>query len=216
MNPQHCTTWAFEATDDEVATIYPDGCVDVVFRTSRSGEMTVVASPLDRAPRSVTVNAGESFRGVRLRPGLLLDEAALALATPERVMDEFWAFVRMDTDLAHAVDELATGVAPSAVAVRAGVSLRTLQRQFRQHGLAGPDFWRLLGRARSTARELLVPSSLVEVALECGYADQAHMTRELVRWFGMTPRQLLRSPDRLELLTQPALGNWTREQISTR
>jgi transcriptional regulator GlxA family with amidase domain len=31
--------------------------------------------------------------------------------------------------------------------------------------------------------------SMVEVALNCGFADQSHFTREFHRYFGRTPRE---------------------------
>lgn len=59
-------------------------------------------------------------------------------------------------------------------------------------------------------------ASLTDVAHSTGFTDQAHMTREFVRWFGQTPGGLRRQPKVLDMLRQPALGNWTGEQISTR
>jgi AraC-like DNA-binding protein len=82
--------------------------------------------------------------------------------------------------------------------------------------LPPPDFWRLLGRARRAAGRIASGARLAEVADDAGYSDQAHMTRELARWFGMSPGQLRRSAPALDALLQPALGNWTGEQISTR
>ena len=43
---------------------------------------------------------------------------------------------------------------------------------------------------------------------------QAHMTREFVQWFAVTPSRLRRNPDLLNVICQPGLGNWTTEQIS--
>ncbi|MEC9402698.1 MAG: helix-turn-helix domain-containing protein, partial [Pseudomonadota bacterium] len=99
---------------------------------------------------------------------------------------------------------------------QAGVSVRTLQRRFREQGLPPPEYWRLLARARRAAGLLATEVPLVEIAAVCGFSDQAHMTRDLRRWFGRSPAQLRRDPDSLSLLSQPALGNWIGEQISTR
>jgi AraC-like DNA-binding protein len=63
---------------------------------------------------------------------------------------------------------------------------------------------------------LSLPVTLAEIACDCGYSDQAHMTREFVRWFGKTPTWLCRDVRLLDLLNQPALDNWTGEHISTR
>lgn len=45
-------------------------------------------------------------------------------------------------------------------------------------------------RARQAANLVEKGVPLVEVALQAGYADQAHMTRSLRRYFGQTPSQL--------------------------
>ncbi len=97
-----------------------------------------------------------------------------------------------------------------------GVSERTLQRRFRSLGLPTPDFWRLLGRARNAARALPCRVSLADIACAFGYSDQAHMTHDFVRWFGVTPAELRRNRGLLRMLDQPGLGNWTGEQISIR
>ncbi len=99
---------------------------------------------------------------------------------------------------------------------RLGISVRTLQRSFLGRALPPPDFWRLLARARRAVGMLRSEMSLAEIADACGFSDQAHMTRDLTRWFGVTPAGLRRRQPTLALLCQPALGNWTGEQISTR
>jgi AraC-like DNA-binding protein len=44
----------------------------------------------------------------------------------------------------------------------------------------------------------------VHVAARHGYADQAHMTRDLQRWFGATPTRLRAMPVFLATLAAPA------------
>ena len=90
-----------------------------------------------------------------------------------------------------------------------GVSLRSLQRLFHGLDLPPPEYWRLLSRARRAAAELAGPMPLAAIAADCGFSDQAHLTRETLRWFGQTPRQMQRDGATLSLLAQPALGNWS-------
>lgn len=102
----------------------------------------------------------------------------------------------------------------ASVVKQAGVSARTLQRLLRQKGLPAPDFWRRLGRARQAACLLRDSTNLTSIAYEAGYSDQAHMTRDFRRWFGLTPSQLRANSQCLLDVTQSGLGNWTGEQIS--
>lgn len=84
------------------------------------------------------------------------------------------------------------GASPERVARDLGVSARTLQRRFVQSGLPSPEFWRLLARARRAAGLLATAAPLAGIACDCGYSDQAHMTRDFARWFGTSPAQLRR------------------------
>lgn len=75
------------------------------------------------------------------------------------------------------------------------VSERHLRRRFHEAVGYGPKtldrvlrFRRLLALAPAIARD---EESLAGVALELGYADQAHLTRECVRLSGLTPRQIV-------------------------
>ena len=108
------------------------------------------------------------------------------------------------------------GASVAGVARQSGLSLRSLQRRFQDRHLPPPEFWRLLARARRAVALLPTPAPLAEIAAECGFSDQAHMSRAMARWFGHSPAQLRRDAGLRLLLAQPALGNWTAEQISTR
>ena len=82
----------------------------------------------------------------------------------------------------------------SAVAAELGVSARQLQRLVTAAAGYGP---KLLARVLRFRRlQALAPAPLVELALEAGYADQAHMTAEVTRLAGLSPVRFLkdRSP----------------------
>lgn len=84
---------------------------------------------------------------------------------------------------------LASSAAPiRALAAEVGIHPVRLAREFRVHfGLAPSQYRRRarLGRAAGLIATSRVPLS--EAALEAGYADQAHMTRELRALIGETP-----------------------------
>jgi AraC-like DNA-binding protein len=90
------------------------------------------------------------------------------------------------------VRALASGLGSvSLVAREAGISSRHLERLSRDWvGLPPGQLVRLL-RFQRALRALRVRKAtpLARIALEAGYADQAHLTRECRRYGGMTPSQ---------------------------
>jgi AraC-like DNA-binding protein len=211
--------WTHRVEMGGTTLVYPDGCRDLLSITGPDGGTHLLLTDWDDGPRRVDLVAGTCFTGYRLRPGVLIDAGALcALAGREGDLDGFVAGMAVaDPELDQIVEALArTPDKGAAISRQAGVSQRTLQRHFRDRGLPSPDFWRLLGRARRAALLLTTDRGLADIALDLGYSDQAHMTREMVRWFGRTPSRLRRDPALLAVLSQPGLGNWTGEQISTR
>ncbi len=77
------------------------------------------------------------------------------------------------------------------LASRVGVSAEHATRTFRRHYGLTPCRMRAERRLRAALRALASgATSLAEAALECGYADQPHFTRELRRLTGHTPGRL--------------------------
>lgn len=78
----------------------------------------------------------------------------------------------------------------AAVAEDLGVSSRQLQRVVTDAVGYGP---KMLARVLRFRRlQALAPMPLVELALEAGYADQAHMTAEVTRLAGVSPVRFLK------------------------
>lgn len=76
----------------------------------------------------------------------------------------------------------------------AGVASTSLSRGFRLAYGVSPQRYRAEFRARRAVGKLFkMPSSLAGIAAECGFADQAHMTREIVRLTGQAPSMLRRA-----------------------
>ncbi len=198
--------------------ILPDGCLDLLWDGSR----LFVAGPDTTArwhhgdPRARYValrfsgGAGPALLGVpadELRdrtPGL--DElwpAAAARVLAEQVAAdpvaalEAWAAGRGRTrppdPLGRRVFGMAAAGTPVAqMAERIGLSARQLHRRCLPLFGYGPR--RLarvlrLGRALEAAR---AGTPLAQVAAGCGYADQAHLSREVRALAGLTPAGLLR------------------------
>jgi AraC-like DNA-binding protein len=83
------------------------------------------------------------------------------------------------------------------VARSSGLGERELRRRFASHVGMGPKAFQLTARFAELVRRLpdLVArrASIAALALELGYADQAHMTRECLRISGSTPGVLVRT-----------------------
>jgi len=104
------------------------------------------------------------------------------------------ALTAMDTLVEAALAELdrADGdVVITALAVRLGTSVRSLQSRFlRSVGLTAKEYARVR-RLQATIIELDKGNdSLAMLAADVGFADQAHATRELQRLTGLTPAKL--------------------------
>jgi AraC family transcriptional regulator len=84
-----------------------------------------------------------------------------------------------------------TALDVAALAAEAGVHPNHLVRAFRQHyGTSTTAFVRRRRAERATRALRFSGSSLAAVAVESGYFDQSHMTRELRRLLGCTPARL--------------------------
>jgi len=141
--------------------------------------------------------------------GRLVDAMARA-GTPEqalmllqaRLLHEFRSAVRVDPLVGEAVQalmpwhpvgigSLATRLALSASQLRrrclhaVGVSPKVLQRTLRFQGFLA------LAQAGAMATGRRGADGLAGLAVDVGYADQAHLSRECLRLTGLTPRQLL-------------------------
>ncbi len=192
-------TWAFEAGKTQSLSVMPDGCRDLIVNQPAGDDITFFISHLMPAPESVFVFRGEKYCGVRLRPGARIDLRVIRKRPIPRSLDELAALAQeaasISANVAEALSCLAVVHSAGCAARNLGVSLRTLQRRTLEATGQPPEFWRQLARARKAARMLLSGVPLRETAFDCGYADQAHMTRDLKRWFAMTPGEIATGRD---------------------
>ena len=78
------------------------------------------------------------------------------------------------------------------LAREAGVSRRQLERRFREHVGLPPRLFGRIVRFQRAFRALGVENGAA-VAARCGYADQAHLVREIRRFAGCTPTRLVQA-----------------------
>jgi len=192
--------------------ILPDGCVDLVWR----GDRLIVAGPATGAIES-PVPVGTTVFGVRFRLGVAgaalgvpavefadmsVDaEAVLGQGATDRVaeggMPALLGLVRarlrpvdpLDRAAALAMARPETRVAELGTSL--GVSERQLRRRFLDAVGYGP---KTLARVLRFQRFLQLSGESVDLArlaLDAGYSDQAHLTREARRLSGRTPAELV-------------------------
>jgi AraC-like DNA-binding protein len=102
---------------------------------------------------------------------------AMACPAPRRLVE---AVVRaiLESGGRSPIDSLAAGT---------GASLRHMERQFREDvGLTPKTFSRIV-RLQAALRRVRQGSPLTDVALACGFYDQAHMTRDFRELASMSP-----------------------------
>ncbi len=201
--------------------ILPDGCMDLIW----DGCRLVVAGPDTRARwHTAGINAAyvglrfalglgplllgtpaDELRDVTAelealwpgREGRILGEQVAA--APEAAL-ESWLVSRLDrpkqTPLGSAIFQLAASSKPvSEMAERLGVGVRQLHRLCLPLFGYGPQHLARvlrLGRALDAARSGL---PLVDVAVYAGFADQAHLSREVRDLVGTTLTRLLAESD---------------------
>lgn len=202
-----------------MSPVFPDGCRDVLVVRKPGEAPSVVLTQFDLQPRTISLAAGTEITGYRLRPGAVVDKTVLRAISlePEKAPSILGEVVALPSDLDEMIGACAQPVSgPGTISGSLGVSIRTMQRRFQTAGLPPPDFWRLLARARRAVNLLQSSASLADIASDCGYCDQSHMTREALRWFKKSPARIRRDVRLHRLLSQPGLGNWTGEQISTK
>ena len=141
--------WHHRAERCAPSVVFPDGCRDVLIIRAPGRAARVSFTQFDIRPRSVTLPAGTEISGYRLRPGARiaqdgLDAIAVNTDRAEEILgnalagtSETDSTIQFLTQPDSTVDSVSKGL---------GVSVRTLQRHFRQLGLPSPEYWRLLAR----------------------------------------------------------------------
>ena len=211
-SPLVCCTWEQVTDTGQQQRVVPDACVDMIW----AGGRLSIAGP-DTRPRIVTLAPGSRLVGVRLRPGaagavlglpaselrdispdaadVLGHDVAAALLEALAGPDAHALLMRaVELRGVRGADPLVRAAVaalgrPRArvdrIAAELGVSSRQLQRRVSDGVGYGP---KMLARVLRFRRlQALAPAPLVELALDAGYADQAHMTAEVTRLAGVSP-----------------------------
>lgn len=152
-----------------------------------------------RAPlKKIAPSFADSLRSQLLLPA----DAKETLGAVETVIGD-WSRRAAPADgaVAAAATLLATGTARIGdVAAAVALSERQLQRRFRHAVGLTPKQYARIRRFRTALANVLrtEPETWSRVAQDCGFADQAHMTREFVAFFGAPPESLRAHVDPIE------------------
>jgi len=206
--------WIRAIDSEEDVRIVPDGCADVVWQRGRG---VTIAGP-DTDAKIVSCTRDDLLVGIRFLPGaggaalgLPLDELRnlrVAAADVERafVVDpdceppdvvERFISAAADREADPLVSEAARRIERfdvRTIARELWVSERQLRRRFNSAVGYGP---RTLARVLRFHRFVEAVdggrTDLAALALDSGYADQAHLTRETTRLAGLSPLALIRA-----------------------
>ncbi len=202
--------------DGETVRVLPDACVDLVWR---AGSGAMLAGP-DTGPALAPTREGQAIAGVRFLPGaggsalgLPLDELSDRRVGLEEVGLDPDRRLSGDLDpwdalglLAGVATRLAASRAPDRAVQQAtlrlldprqrveslagdlGLSERQLRRRCRAGVGYGPKTLQRVLKLRRFLRT--AAGDLGRAALDAGYSDQAHLTRECRRLTGLSPALL--------------------------
>lgn len=204
--------WSFYANERCNDRVVPDGCCDIIVKNHRDrGSPRWFISELSAATYDVVSNPGDEMLGIRLEPGVQIDQLALNEWTKSHsvrdlfIADQVDEFCQRSLMLSEALQCLSSEEIDSVqeAARHLGVSHRTLQRLVKNETQRPPYFWFSLARMRRTAKSLYKFDRMAEAAAAFHFSDQAHMTRDLKQWLGMTPNQIKRDAELHSQLNEP-------------
>jgi hypothetical protein len=199
--------WRTFDTSDGTYLAAADACWDMVFIRSEHGHRALLSGP-SSTTQPVPYRAGNRNVGIKFRPGSFLTHVpatamvdtteALPMPTDESFVlaGREWPMPTFDTADDFIAELERRGLLsddPVAMAAlrRAPVdgSVRSVQRHVSNAtGLSAARI-RRIERAREAAERLQRGASILDVTHDLGYADQAHMTRDLKSLTGYTPGQ---------------------------
>ncbi|MBL4837303.1 MAG: AraC family transcriptional regulator [Kordiimonadaceae bacterium] len=193
--------WEHTSSSVNTSVILPDGCRDLIVEVTDNSRLDCFVTDLFDTPFHTRSCVNSHMVGFRFKAGTTVDVVRLLNAVQKAETTsktEIVALIEEFTSLsANLNDALISfknaGQSVSAVAAGLGVELRSLQRLVYKQTGRSPVYWRQLARVRNAGRMLTESNELADVASLAGFSDQAHMTREFRRWFGVTPKVFLQN-----------------------
>lgn len=199
--------WRTHDTSDGTYLAAADACWDMIFIRSVHGNRALLSGPSSKIT-PVPYRAGNRNVGIRFRRGSFLTHVrtstmvdtteALSMPTPESFVlaDDAWpvpTYETADDFIAELERRALLSDDPLVMATLRGDDPGKSRRSVQRHvssvtGLTANRI-RQIVRARTAAERLQRGESILDVAHDLGYADQAHLSRDLKAMTGYTPRQ---------------------------
>jgi AraC-like DNA-binding protein len=154
--------------------VLPDGCVDILFSTQNGEPTSLAIVGLMTTPQIVNVRAGQSFFGVRFRPGM----AAAFLPAAPQLNDRIELLENvLGSDARHLFDQLAGASSPLAMARLMDTVLRPLKP---------PD------TAQNALQELSMDAGTIEQVATAAALSTRQLRRLCMERAGVSPKYLRR------------------------
>jgi AraC-like DNA-binding protein len=213
------SVWNTQAVVPNIS-VWPDGCRDLIAIFTPAQPPRIICTGIDSSVRQVSSQIGTRFYGVRFAAGVSLpwdkNSGCKSLdmdisAFDKTLMSEMRRIRREPEKAIELLKEVAqrwVSPAPDWVTEHLNnlwcneresvtenhLSERSIRRHLARTTGAPPRYWKGLARARHAARALVFSHSQpADIAAHYGFADQAHMSREIRRWFNCTPMMLRRN-----------------------
>jgi AraC-like DNA-binding protein len=199
--------WRTHDTSDGTYLAAADACWDMIFIRSVHGNRVLLSGPSSKIT-PVPYRAGNRNVGIRFHRGTFLAHVRASAmvdtteALPMPADETFvlagldWPMPTFETADAFIADlerlELLSDDPVAMAALRGqapAASPRSVQRHVSSATGMSANRIRQIVRARTAAERLQRGESILDVAHDMGYADQAHLTRDLKRLTGYTPGQ---------------------------
>ena len=201
--------WHTRDATDGTYLASADARWDMIFTITGHGRRVLLSGPSSQ-PTVVPYTAGNVNTGIRFAAGTYFTHVpvrtmcdrtiALWMPSPTTFLlaGGQWPFPDLDDDDVDVlVDSLAAhghlahdDVVEAALdGAPVPLSPRSVERHFTHVTGMSPRHVRQIARAREAVARLQGGHLIADVAQELGYADQSHLTRDLKRLTGYTPRQ---------------------------
>jgi AraC-like DNA-binding protein len=167
------------------------------------------AYPFFEAPAQETTNSTIELDALWGRDGAVLRERLLEAQRPAAMLRALESVVlaravrtlRPDPALEFTLREFGKGAAIGAVTERLGMTPRRFIRSFSDQVGLTPKLFARVGRFQrvlaASRRCAGRPIDWAQIALDCGYSDQAHLIHEFRAFSGMTPTAYMPRADSL-------------------